>query len=435
MTRSPSTTDLLAARACADTPITVSNPADLTACAAGYAHRAAALTRLSQLLTGSLTGPHWRGTAQHAFSTSITTPRPMLTAAATRYATYAAAITTYTDTATRITPPLRTTQQALRTRLHTLPATSTITATNPNPDPELTRLTTQFQQLHQQLTDALNTCTTTLRRADTSDTVLRDPHGWHHLLHELNGIAHFADPVTALITHPSLANLSHCAATLATALGVLGIGLMVIFPPAGTACLITATVLSAIQTATDTTRRARGEHVPTTTITLDALGAIPILGRATIETREGITAAQKLGPFSKDVTHLVPGIDGDLHGLATHEARTPGHTLDRHVRKSFDYLKRRQIKTGLAVVSSFYNREIAENAISALLAAKHSEVTTWLAGTESLKRLRGRAVEPLGDVLKIGSNVLGVGHGIRVVLIRDAKLPLGYYILTAMVLP
>jgi hypothetical protein len=146
--------------------------------------------------------------------------------------------------------------------------------------------------------------------------------------------------------------------------------------------------------------------------------AIPVGGSAF----RGLRAAEK-------VTHLVPG-----GGLAAHEGLEGGHTLAKHVGKAPEYLGNRlATEAWINGASTFYDREVAENALSALLHENRRQVATWLSTSKKELILTGRADSAVGIVLSRGSSAPLPARGIRLVIRQTPVLPSGFRIHTAMV--
>lgn len=121
-----------------------------------------------------------------------------------------------------------------------------------------------FKAGHDQWADALDRCIRALSDADQTDPT-RDRHGLGGLAHQVTAAAtRHLSPFARAMKHPSLHNISDCLSALTTDLTVLGLGLLLICPPAATACLAAATILALTQLAVDATRRAHGEQVSNT---------------------------------------------------------------------------------------------------------------------------------------------------------------------------
>jgi len=401
----------------------------------------------------------WHGPAQRGLAERLRSHAPGLGVTAQRYQDYAAALFGYAGALEETGPRLRALRRGLeqgraecehQRRQHRLtgPAWSAAgvpapglpaalpapwspgvwVAAQPQPSPadpadpgaQLLVLARQFQATYDRWADALDCCVQALTAADTTDPT-RDLHGFGALAHRVeHTAATVVSPFQDAIEHPSLHTLSTCLASLTTDLSVLGIGLLFICPPAGMACLTAATITAAVQLGLDTTRRAHGEHLPTSTLALDLAAAIPLGGTAV----RGLRTAET-------ITHLVPG-----GGLLAHEGLHGGHTLTKHVGQTVDYLRDRlAAKPDLRAASTFYNREVAENSIAALLGANAPMMVAWLASGEQDLTISGRAARPTGIVLRRFATDPTAGSGVKVVLRRSSSLKEGFRIHTAMVTP
>ena len=107
-----------------------------------------------------------------------------------------------------------------------------------------------------------------------------------------------------------------------------------------------------------------------------------------------------------------------------------GHTLSRHVGKTWDEMMDRLTSTRLTKTSTFDSEEAAERFVSRAIDLKTRDIRDWLAGTDE----RLRIVCDLGDTT--GTTMLRNGQvvqptGVRVVLDRDPSAPGGWRIKTA----
>lgn len=265
------------------------------------------------LVAGTDTGV-WRGKAQQALADALRAKAPRLEATATRYESYASALSSYAATLDSAGPRMRWLRAQLASPAAVGPTplvgvSSAATWTQVPPlhgaggpaasaagalagpgaqaqaaqaaarAAELNSYARQFKASYDQWADALDRCCFALLRADAEDPT-RDPHGLAALGKKLDRIAKYAAPIDYLLMHPTLKNASECLGILSTELSVIGFALLFICPPAGAACLTAATVVAAAQLATDVVRRSRGEHVSATTLGLEAMGALPIGGKA-----------------------------------------------------------------------------------------------------------------------------------------------------------
>ena len=124
---------------------------------------------------------------------------------------------------------------------------------------------------------------------------------------------------------------------------------------------------------------------------------------------------------------MVPG-----GGLEAHEL-FGGHTLDRHVGKSVEFLKERFIRDPkIMESSSFYNRAIAENSISKAIHERKIEIDEWLQNPQKpFLVIEGDSKVPIGHYIARNSDVVKNMNTFCVVLVIDKKSPIGYKIKTA----
>jgi hypothetical protein len=126
------------------------------------------------------------------------------------------------------------------------------------------------------------------------------------------------------------------------------------------------------------------------------------------------------------------------HELApemAHAGMEGGHTLAKHVGKTAEYLRHRlTTEPWIGAASTFYSREVAEAALSALLAEHRTEIARWLTSGPRDLVISGHAADAVGIVLTSDMSAPQAATGIRLVLRRSSTLPVGYRIHTAMVM-
>jgi RHS repeat-associated protein len=121
-------------------------------------------------------------------------------------------------------------------------------------------------------------------------------------------------------------------------------------------------------------------------------------------------------------------------GLGVHEA-FGGQTLARHVAQPISALANRLIvQPAISAASSFYNRTMAEWAISRIVAAEQANIAAWIQQGGTRLVLNGNLGVLVGYSLQRGAEVAEVA-GVRIVLVRDAAMSIGYRILTAFPTP
>jgi uncharacterized protein YukE len=426
---------LRAAQLCLEQRVPRGDPAGIRSVADRSGARAADLRRTASTLLSGLDTGVWSGAAHRAFVERVHTHAPSMAATAERYEHYAAALSSYAGVLDETGPWISASRRLLQQRYeeparrqHALGSDAAALGSGaapgypPSSDPgaELLPIARDFKAAYDRWADALDRCIRALAQADEADPT-RDVHGLRAVEHQVAAVAHGAlSPFERAVLHPSLHNVSDCLGALNADLTVLGLGLLFLCPPVGTACLAAATALAVAQLAVDGTRQARGEQVSAGGLGLELAAAIPIGGSAFRSFRA-----------AEGVVHLVPG-----GGLAAHEGLEGGHTLAKHVGKSEEFLRHRlATESTITGASTFYDREAAESSISEVLAADDKRIRSWLAGSEGKLVLTRRPVSrvcglvfltPSGD--PIHSSV------IRVVLRRSDALGIGYRIHTAMVM-
>jgi uncharacterized protein YukE len=416
---------LLAAQVCLGQRMPAGDPAQLRSAARRSGTWAAGLRRVASTLLSCAETSLWTGAAHRAFVEQLHAHAPSMSATADRYEHYASALNAYATVLDETMPLLLATRGRLRQRYDELAGRAQTTAgidalalSGSQPATDLLPLAGTFKAGYDRWADALDRCILALSQADAADPT-RDVHGFAALSHRVVKTAGgIVSPFERAVLHPSLHNISDCLSSLNVGLTVLGLGLLFICPPAGTACLAAATVVAVAQVSVDATRRARGERVSVGSLGMEMAAAIPLGGNAL----RGLRAADK-------VTHLVPG-----GGLMAHEGLGGGHTLAKHVGKSEEYLLNRlATEPELQAASTFYDRQSAETALSAFMDANSAEITRWLAsGTRSLA-LTGWSSQAVGVAILRGAAGPVEAAGIRLILRRSAQMSTGYRIHTAMV--
>ena len=115
--------------------------------------------------------------------------------------------------------------------------------------------------------------------------------------------------------------------------------------------------------------------------------------------------------------------------LRAHE-HSGSHTLEKHVARTHEQLLSRIRIEGLDYASTFADEGAAESAISRTLRLNRREIEEWLESGKFKKPFHADLDEATGitmDPAGVASKVSGV----RVVLVRDGRMPEGYRIKTA----
>lgn len=126
---------------------------------------------------------------------------------------------------------------------------------------------------------------------------------------------------------------------------------------------------------------------------------------------------------------LVPG-----GGLMAHKVLGGGHTLAKHVGKTEAYLRHRlATEATIKAASSFYDRQIAESAISRMFEEHGVTLSRWLAGTARTLPPESRTLQPVG-VIPRASGTLVHANGMKMIIKRSSSMPVGFRIHTAVVI-
>ncbi len=156
--------------------------------------------------------------------------------------------------------------------------------------------------------------------------------------------------------------------------------------------------------------------------------AQPVLAQLKDRLRAIVPAAAKAA--APDAAARVPG-----GGLEAHEAapgKNGGHTLERHVGKSDDFLRQRlATEPNISGASTFTDRATAEWAVAEALRRNEARIEAWLQSGEQRFVFDADLDRPVGRYLTRSMSQPKTVSGVRVVLVRDATRPAGYLILTA----
>ena len=241
---------LLAARRCLEQRMPAGDPAQLRTAARQAGATAEELRRTAAVLLASLETSLWSGPAHRAFAEQVRAHAPSMSAAAERYEHCAGLLSGYAAALDETAPRLTSTRGRLRQRCEELAArgfaqelASPVGAAGLGParpdTADLLPLARDFKACYDRWADALDRCLLALRQAGEAGSS-HDRHGLAGFGHRLAGAAHRQlSTFERAVLHPSLHNLSDCLGTLNTDLSVLGLGLLLICPPAATACLVT----------------------------------------------------------------------------------------------------------------------------------------------------------------------------------------------------
>ncbi|MBD1828741.1 hypothetical protein NDI47_08395 [Microcoleus vaginatus GB1-A2] len=163
---------------------------------------------------------------------------------------------------------------------------------------------------------------------------------------------------------------------------------------------------------------------------LCAIASIIILFQSAITGVYATVVAQEISTIpGQSTVALVPKIPGG--GLDFHEA-AGGHTLERHVGKTEAQLAQRLAsETRISAASSFTDRSVAEAAIGEAMNRNQSAIDSWVKSPGNRYTIDYNANRIIGITLRRRASKATSASGLRIVLQRSAKLPPGYFILTA----
>ena len=120
----------------------------------------------------------------------------------------------------------------------------------------------------------------------------------------------------------------------------------------------------------------------------------------------------------------------NVHFLREQE-RLGGHTIERHVGKSLDYLRNRLRYSSIRAASTYYEANQAGQVIVNALNANSGRVNSWLSGGGSRLTLSYQHRRYLGIVLERGKTTPRNSSLIRIVLQKKSSAPNGYFVLTS----
>ena len=134
-------------------------------------------------------------------------------------------------------------------------------------------------------------------------------------------------------------------------------------------------------------------------------------------------------PPSPEPRDAIPG-----GGLAAHEGVDGGHTLDRHVGRTLEQLRRRLAQDGKREVSTFLDEASADRFVAQALYDRRSDVARWLTSNPSgNEAFPSRLATPAGSVLRSGARDVVTGRSVNVVLAPSRRFREGFRIVTAYV--
>lgn len=162
---------------------------------------------------------------------------------------------------------------------------------------------------------------------------------------------------------------------------------------------------------------------------LCAIASITVLFQSAIPAVYGTVVVPEISTIPQTAVAFVPNIPGG--GLDFHEA-AGGHTLEKHVGKTEVQLAQRLEKEKrISAASSFTYRSVAEAAIAEAMNRNQSAIDSWMKKRDNRYTIDYDANKIIGITMNRGASKATQTSRLRIVLQRSAKLPPGYFILTA----
>ncbi|TPN83895.1 RNase A-like domain-containing protein [Aquimarina algicola] len=118
-------------------------------------------------------------------------------------------------------------------------------------------------------------------------------------------------------------------------------------------------------------------------------------------------------------------------GFLRQQESLGGHTIERHIAKSTDYLRNRLNTSSISAASTFYELNQAGQVIVNAINANNSRVNSWLNSGSSRLVLSYTHWRNIGVVLRRGQSNPTPSRSFRVILQKRSNAPNGYYVLTS----
>lgn len=381
---------------------------------------AAELQRLRTRLAGAVARDGWSGRARLAFDEELSDRIRMFDPVIARYDDYAAALISYARSLEQDLPALR----AARARLDAAPCRVGAATGTDGTDPETTR---DFERRWHDWDSARRTCVSALELAGR---IGADRHGLSSLWHSATHAAH------EVVRHVNLAEISKALSELGDVLFVAALVLSPV-PGVGEVLWAAVAVVAVAKLAVDSTRAARGDKtVSKGDLAWDAVAALPG-GRVTKAAREAagaqktVTVAEKVTGLAADAekVDIVPG-----GGLMAHEGERGfgGHTLYKHVGKSYEYLVSRFRSPGTFRSSSFTDRATAEHLVAGALSHSGQHIEDWMKSDVPKLIIHATSDSLAGvTISRFGARTAKTTINFRLILEKSPNMADGYYITTA----
>jgi len=162
---------------------------------------------------------------------------------------------------------------------------------------------------------------------------------------------------------------------------------------------------------------------------LCAIASITVLFHSAIPGVYARVLAPELSTIPQSTVAFLPNIPGG--GLDSHEA-AGGHTLERHVGKTEAQLAQRLAsETRISAASSFTDSSVAEVAIAEAMNRNQSAIDSWVKSRGNRYTIDYNANRIIGITLRRRASKATSASRLKIVLQRSAKLPPGYFILSA----
>ncbi len=162
---------------------------------------------------------------------------------------------------------------------------------------------------------------------------------------------------------------------------------------------------------------------------LCAIASITVLFQSAIPGVYARVFAPAISTIPQTTVAFVPNIPGG--GLDFHEA-AGGHTLEKHVGKTEAELAQRLAsERRISGASSFTYRSVAEAAIAEAMSKNQSAIDSWMKKRDNRYTIDYNANKIIGITMRRGASKATQTSRLRIILQRSAKLPPGYFILTA----
>ncbi|MEG3938317.1 MULTISPECIES: RNase A-like domain-containing protein [unclassified Microcoleus] len=162
---------------------------------------------------------------------------------------------------------------------------------------------------------------------------------------------------------------------------------------------------------------------------IGAIASITILFQSAIPDVYATVIGSEISSIPQTTLAFVPSIPGG--GLDVHEA-AGGHTLERHVGKTEAQLAQRLAsERRISAASSFTDRSVAEAAIAEAMNRNQSAIDSWVKSRGNRYTIDYNANRIIGITLRRRASKATSASRLKIVLQRSAKLPPGYFILTA----